>query len=514
MKENTLQWSAMVGITTGQEMANVIPAIQLGVQHYLAVKTPFAQKNAWGVGTVKVLENRAIHCDQVVLSREEVLSVEHIAARIREALYRKHLWDRSLLWNIGGGQKPQQLAMWYLYTNRVMDGVGSSDRLVYADPDKGLLTMFSFGRTGKIEQTVIPLRSPLGIQEIIKVNLDERMLLEMNKPPCHLPPETAIQGAWNIVRKLSKIPDYYTSGLPFTPGNEPWVYYIQRVAESLEKWVMKNAGRFLTQGLGFFFPNMQSQIEETLSSLDKGSNSDLIRRLQDLYKECIASAETHEKIHTMYDNQTFMSESIGRAVQKLVTNCISQKIGTSNELPEEPQYNHNVYIPVRTTPEQFEYALSIIVSNYIARLNREFNADLFVECVPDVVIKNQSAGTDAGQHDILVATSSGILISIDAKTGTKADEEKRTSKDWVARLHRIRDAGGYFSQWVPVFPPVSDPKRQKTIIQARENTPEVTVLVVEPSGKDLITMHKDEGYTNIETLWHYMHTMAKNLSGV
>ena len=119
----------MIGVSTGQNIANVIPAVQkeLEITEFLAIETSIARNSGWFDGSQKVLEGRNIRTDKLDISPEDTHIVE-IKNKLKEKI-KNH--SEPIIWNLGGGQKPQQMPVWELFYERNQRGI--KDRVCYAN---------------------------------------------------------------------------------------------------------------------------------------------------------------------------------------------------------------------------------------------------------------------------------------------------------------------------------------------------------------------------------------------
>ena len=116
----------MVGVSTGQNTANLVPFVQLGGQKMLLAQTEESGKNNWAAGIKKVIENRNGTCSLFSIGIGDNLAdmIKSISGQVEEY--------KSVCWNFGGGQKLQQLAQFSVFQQRL--GEKKSDWACYSDP--------------------------------------------------------------------------------------------------------------------------------------------------------------------------------------------------------------------------------------------------------------------------------------------------------------------------------------------------------------------------------------------
>ena len=122
----------MIAVSTAQNTTNIIPAVQLNVDYFVFVETTGAAQKKWSVGAEQVLKNRGIEVlERIKLTKEENSRIDLIINKVQKFLERYN--DFLIYWNAGGGQKPQQFALFKLYLDRTK--VGNKDILCYANAE-------------------------------------------------------------------------------------------------------------------------------------------------------------------------------------------------------------------------------------------------------------------------------------------------------------------------------------------------------------------------------------------
>jgi len=109
----------MLGLTTEQNTANLVPAVQFGVRRYLAIDSHRAQAQNWGNGLAKILAERGVTHERRSLPSGADSSVSGVESALLEAVSGRG----PLCWVLGGGLKTQQIAVWRVFEQRVQSGV-------------------------------------------------------------------------------------------------------------------------------------------------------------------------------------------------------------------------------------------------------------------------------------------------------------------------------------------------------------------------------------------------------
>ena len=116
----------MICISTRQNTANLIPFLQFDFGTMIILETEYAQKEKWSDGLEKVLNESGKKTKNYTIGSG--LDLSEMLARIRGIVTG---YD-SVCWNIGGGQKMQQMAMMRVFEERLRHN--KKDWACYADP--------------------------------------------------------------------------------------------------------------------------------------------------------------------------------------------------------------------------------------------------------------------------------------------------------------------------------------------------------------------------------------------
>jgi len=124
MKEKTEK--CMICISTRQNTANLIPFLQFDFDLMIMLNTDHAQKEKWSEGLKQVLDERGKKIKIYPIGSG--LDLVDMLQRIRGIVAQ----NAAVCWNIGGGQKMQQMAMIRVFEERL--NKDRQDWACYADP--------------------------------------------------------------------------------------------------------------------------------------------------------------------------------------------------------------------------------------------------------------------------------------------------------------------------------------------------------------------------------------------
>jgi hypothetical protein len=131
----------MVAISTEQNIVNLLPVVQWGLRSVILLASPRSQQMGWSDGIRRVLEKRGVTVEERPFSTEQD-SIVALGAWVSQ----QSLPERTL-WNLGGGLKSQQIALWDLLKRRV------GDRAIYPGTE-GNSVLIEVTPNGPREQTL------------------------------------------------------------------------------------------------------------------------------------------------------------------------------------------------------------------------------------------------------------------------------------------------------------------------------------------------------------------------
>lgn len=151
----------MIGVSTEQNSSNLVPAIQLGISSFMPIETSRANGEGWSTGLIQVMQSHSIRVTEpVILKSDQDSRIDEIIRVVRQRLPT----SEPVIWCLGGGQKPQQLACWQLFLGRNQAGI--PDRACYANPvNQQLETWLIFRNEPKLETTTLSVN--LTAEEIL-----------------------------------------------------------------------------------------------------------------------------------------------------------------------------------------------------------------------------------------------------------------------------------------------------------------------------------------------------------
>ncbi|GAB6091545.1 hypothetical protein JCM12856_31390 [Spirochaeta dissipatitropha] len=157
----------MIGVSTGQNISNLIPAVQFETElsGYCLLETTRAQQFNWSKGLTSVLHSRGVKVATLDLKGIDS-NIPLIIQTIKE-----QVWDHTepIMWNIGGGQKPQQIAVWEVFRARCDKGL--SDSICYANQDDaGILEIWSYNDSGHLTLAKQEIYVDISVEEIFTVS--------------------------------------------------------------------------------------------------------------------------------------------------------------------------------------------------------------------------------------------------------------------------------------------------------------------------------------------------------
>ncbi|MFP7756016.1 hypothetical protein ACLG6S_15445 [Thermodesulfobacteriota bacterium B35] len=167
----TTDHRTMICVSTRQNTANLVPFLQLGCDTMLIMETEHAQQKGWSSGLKSVLKKRGKQARISSLGAGTDLAA--MVARIEELAN----VAPSVCWNIGGGQKMQQMALMRVFQERL--NRGQEDLACYADPGAGKLFLIE-GDGERIVSREKEILTDIVLDEVLTVfQLEKR---ERNNP--------------------------------------------------------------------------------------------------------------------------------------------------------------------------------------------------------------------------------------------------------------------------------------------------------------------------------------------
>lgn len=152
--------NCMVCISTQQNTTNFLPFQQFGFDLMKVFETDYSRKKKWGERLKQVVEGKG---KQILLHslglgtdlHQMVKMIEHETAAMQ-----------TVVWNIGGGQKMQQLAILTVFLKR--NAEGKNDWACYADP--GSKKIYEIRNlNNELVSNEIPIGTKIGLEDILTI---------------------------------------------------------------------------------------------------------------------------------------------------------------------------------------------------------------------------------------------------------------------------------------------------------------------------------------------------------
>lgn len=396
----------MIGISTEQNTVNLIPAIQLKIDKFLIIETSLAKKKNWSQGLIEVLENRNIKFELIELNKEEDSRIDYIS----KTLYEKFLNSNDeIIWNLGGGQKTQQIAIWQTFTklNREKDSV------CYSNPANKKIEKWSL-KDSELIYTDENMYVNISAEEIFKVygqkvkNIGDKFY-EKNQ-------RLNLNHKVNDLFKYQEFREYFFSMTGVKQEEKKsHLYTVEELKDILYK--LKKDISLKEKLKEISSKNTNNNVEQYTLSI-KNHILDFISEIFDL------EIQNKKNKEIVIKNPDFLKllKDFKYYNNNLVLNYDLINLITLKK-PQTPA-NYFEEILVKRTKKILE---SYDEKSFVFQAYANFEST-------------------SGEYDILLVTHWGTLIALDAKT---FDVDK---KDSDARLYNLILSGGKYVNWIPVIP--------------------------------------------------------------
>lgn len=403
----------MIGISTEQNTTNLIPAIQCGVSEFLIIETSYANSQKWADGFKEVLEKRQIHCDKIILNSNEDSDIIAISEKIKTKIKDKE----SCIWNVGGGQKPQQFAIWQVFQERK-----NKDKICYANPATKNLEWWEY-KEEKLKNRLESIDVILTAAEILKTfgyvikeNAKTELIYKKGQATIILKKE---------IKDLLKYDEFreFLFRLPaqnFEQIDEDLKYNINEI-----KNILQNKSE-----------NIISYIKSKILYFPDKNNVDSFSRY--------------------LKNSIFLKKEKDKIIKGEFFNIIRGEIAPvsvpidNKELKNKLNINKlNVSKDTLKNISNFDRTAFYFEQIIVQRIKQllDTTEHKVIEAYANLEIAKQTnQGEQAAEYDVFCVTNRGTLFAFDAKT---FDFEK---KDSDARLHNLSQAGGRYVNFYPVIP--------------------------------------------------------------
>ena len=151
----------MVGVSTEQNTANMVPFVQFGGESLVLAETDVAHAAGWSRGLTRVLAERGKKSCMIDIGAGDNIGL------MAEKLAREVESVSSVCWNFGGGQKMQQVALFDLFSRRIQ--TGKKDWACYTEPQTRSTYVITVDDHGKLQSHRIETNAHLTLKEIILI---------------------------------------------------------------------------------------------------------------------------------------------------------------------------------------------------------------------------------------------------------------------------------------------------------------------------------------------------------
>lgn len=403
----------MIGVSTAQNTTNVLPALQMKIDYFVSIETSAAKSRAWSEGMNSVLRDKGVSVlSSIELKKNEDSRIDLISKKLVDIIPN----DVEVLWNLGGGQKAQQFALWKTFMDRVK--LGKDEIACYANPETKKLDIWEY-EDGNLVYYSDSLDSTLTASDIFKIYGFDTHLNDS---------DLFFKDGKSLIEKKG-----YSALLDFRDFRE------------------------------FFFrlPTTSYANEDHQKCLTKNDFIDLAKKINDadlkkLYKK--------ERIKSLKNGQALNEEIIIPKLRKKIIEKIKEVFNKPQEIKNIPIYDtrltnliksisgkelnafkvslpffHDIFPSHRRISFLFEDILKEKMSEMLD--GRETNIH---EAYSNVKIKKN--GVIVGEYDILLVSKWGTIVAIDAKTFDVK------IKDIDARVLKLRQGAGRYIDFIIVFP--------------------------------------------------------------
>lgn len=158
VEKGTKDW--MVCISTRQNTTNFVPFQQFGLRSMIVLETEHAEKQGWGKRLKQVAQKYGKTVDLVSLGGGTDLCL------MIEIIQNVTAQFESAVWNIGGGQKMQQLALLSVFLER--KNMGKKDWACYADPGTKKIFEIQGNETGLVSKEM-PIGTNIQLDDVLTI---------------------------------------------------------------------------------------------------------------------------------------------------------------------------------------------------------------------------------------------------------------------------------------------------------------------------------------------------------
>ncbi|GAB4331393.1 MAG: hypothetical protein OHK0038_06180 [Flammeovirgaceae bacterium] len=408
----------MIGVSTGQNITNLIPAVQRGIKvtKLILLETSTAISKKWSQGLLDVLQKRNISV--------ECISLQGIDSHISNI--QKKLSDRfkevkePLIWNLGGGQKPQQIPIWEVFKMR-NEKMNIPDIVCYANQDDtGILEIWEY-QNANLTTRSERISVDLSAEEIFKVfgfNFREEPQLIYQKQKLisfeYIPDLLEFQEFRELMFRLP-VQNHETVNQSLTLQFVKNIFNKEK--ESIANLLIKVTIELISilqkeNGINRF-KNNNYQLNKSLQALNQ---TDFIKEFTELIKQNLP-----------FETIRIVNDELRNSIQTNeleITQSFLQKATNG-------KYNK--------TSSYFEH----IVIQRVVGLLQSTNHNI-IQAFAN--LKTEKNGQQVAEYDVLCVTEKGTILALDAKTF------EFENKDIDARIYNLEQGSGFYRKFSAVFP--------------------------------------------------------------
>jgi hypothetical protein len=396
----------MIGISTAQNLVNVIPALCLGASEFCFVETDKAIKDNWSKGATVVLKNRKI---KITKSIEISSAKNNLVIAIKKQIIEETKHYDNIIFNFGGGQKAQSTAIWEAFR----ECGNSVAKACYIDQTSKKITVFE-KINGEIKQTNQDIKVDLTATEIFTIH--------------GFNVTSEGEQFYNTIKLVPQVSPIKNNLLNY---QEFRAFIAACYNNSDTEYTLNNT--FSLEEIKGKFNNTHKQLLDkylrlAISSFKEGKHENYTvnkKQYDDQYLACLFKYIKTEILKPDFGlgiDFTFNDENLIKQVSN------NQHANTQNLTKLLGNKNIGTY---------FE---GLLIATILGLLqSKDHN---FTYAYSNFKI---AKGNDAAEYDVVLVTNNGTLIVLDAKTG---DFDK---KDEDARKFNLLQSGGIYSSFIPVY---------------------------------------------------------------
>ncbi len=463
----------MIAVTTAKNITNAIPAINSNIESITFIDTPMARAKKWGYGIQSVLQSRDILINpSISLTKDNEARIDLIIKEINS-----NITDEPIIWNLGGGQKAHQLAIWEVFRNRK----NSLDIAVYTNQSTKKNEWWQF-KDDELKHQETPINATLTGIEILKTYGADKIKAEK-------PIFSKIQKYYNTTKKITDCMDFpefrqYTFGINERLGlNENNKDSIKNIIQNNSNNSNLDLARklltlmqkddysimshdeklvFLIENTILWFkqywkqkfkkiPGFQKELKIIGSDFLKDQIKDIInKRITNNQKSLSDPHELGYTIPTRINNMLIQAlkdrDRSFSNIKDIVTEDPLLKKLLMDKIPDfkEKLSTGDMIFHHLSQSHKFPLYFEEVLARRLIELLDKYENNSINEIYSNVTVFQDNK--PIAEFDLLIVTQDGNLISLDAKT---FDLEK---KDLDARLYNLQKLSGEYGRFIVALP--------------------------------------------------------------